>query len=51
MLFERDTPRPTREQDTPTRFGLQSYEFSTEPPKLLSSKKTLEKKLNLINTY
>lgn len=39
MLFERDTPRPTREQDTPTRFGLQSYEFSVEPPKLLSSKK------------
>ena len=39
MLFERDTPRPTREQDTPTRFGLQSYELSVEPPKLLSPKK------------
>lgn len=41
MLFERDTPRPTREQDTLTRFGLQSYEFSTESPKLLSSKKNV----------
>ena len=39
MLFERDTPCPMREQDTPTRFGLQSYKLSAEPPKLLSFKK------------
>lgn len=45
MLFERDTPCPTKELDTPTRFGLQSYELSIETPKLLSSKKNYRKRI------
>ena len=47
MLFGRSIPSLTRKMNTPTRFGLQSYELSTEPPKQSSSKKIGWKEISI----
>lgn len=47
MLFGQSIPSLTRKMDTPTRFGLQSYELSTEPPKQSSSKKNGWKEISI----